>query len=138
VVVSAEALEVLAMMGIDVEDVKRKLASGEWFIVEGDAECVLGIVEVTRHVALVLAVKDNNALCLARKTEAFKAATGLGDDVLRRVVWMEVVKVSRGCVAHSKLEDRLEEVAEAIASAIVKGAEKALERVEQEGPSYVQ
>jgi len=89
-----EALKLLAKAGIDLEDIKRKLASGEWFIVEGDAECVLTVVESTRHVAIILFVEGDNALCLAKKTEAFKAAIGLNNDVLKRILWTEVVRVA--------------------------------------------
>jgi hypothetical protein len=137
--VSAEALEVLTKMGIDVEDIKNKLASGEWFAVIGDSECVLDIVEATRHAAIIIAVKSGTLLCLVKKTEAFKAATGLDDDVLRRLVFAEVVRIPRGCAVHSTLEDSPEEAAEAIASAIVEGAERALERARRgEESSYIQ
>jgi hypothetical protein len=127
--------ELLAKAGIDVEDIKNKLASGEWFVVEGDSECVLRIVEATRHVAIILFVKGDSALCLAKKTEAFKTETGLGDNVLRRVVWMEVARTTSGCVAHSALEDRPEDVAEMVARAILEGARRAAEAPE---PSYIQ
>jgi hypothetical protein len=138
---SEEASKLLARAGIDVDDIKKKLASGEWFIVEGDAECVLSVVEATRHVAIILFVEGDSALCLAKKTEAFKAATGLDDDVLKRIIWMEVVRVSKGCTAHSRLEDKPEEIAEMVARAIVEGAEiaiEALKRLKLKEPDYVQ
>ena len=138
---SEEASKLLARAGIDVDDIKKKLASGEWFIVEGDAECVLSVVEATRHVAIILFVEGDSTLCLAKKTEAFKAATGLDDDVLKRIIWMEVVRVSKGCAAHSRLEDKPEEIAEMVARAIVKGAEiaiEALKRPKLKEPDYVQ
>jgi hypothetical protein len=135
--VSAEALEILARMGIDVEDVKRKLASGEWFAVVGDSECVLDIVEASRHVAIIIAVTGGTLLCLVKKTEALKIATGLSDDVLSRMVFAEAVRIPRGCAVHSMLDKNPEEVAEIVANAIVEGVERALERVKQEG-MYIQ
>jgi hypothetical protein len=139
---SNDASRILAKAGIDVEDIKRKLASGEWFVVEGDAECVLSIVEVTRHVAIILFVEGDSALCLAKKTEAFKALTGLSDDVLKKIVWMEVKRTLTGCAAHSTLEEKPEEVAEMVARAILKGAELAEEVLEslkrEERPNYIQ
>jgi hypothetical protein len=136
-----ETLKLLARAGIDLEDVKRRLASGEWFVVEGDSECVLTIVEATKHVAIILFVDGDNAFCLAKKTEAFKAATGLSDDVLKRIVWMEVARTQTGCVAHSTLEDKPEEVAERVARAILEGAQLAtevLKRLKHKEPDYVQ
>jgi hypothetical protein len=139
---SEETSKILTRAGIDLEDIKKKLASGEWFIVEGDAECVLSVVEVTRHVAIILFVEGDSALCLAKKTEVFKVLTGLGDDVLRKIVWMEVKRTLAGCAAYSTLDKKPEEVAEMVASAILKGAELTAELLEslkhEEEPSYIQ
>ena len=137
-----EAIKILSKAGIDVEDLKRKIASGEWMIVEGDSECVLDVVSVTRHSAILLSVADGEALCLAKKTEAFMEATGLDEEALRRIVWIHVKSVPTGCSATAHIEKSVEEVADEIARALVKAAEKVLElakRLKQEDrPDYVQ
>jgi hypothetical protein len=137
-----EALKLLAKAGIDIEDLKRKIASGEWMVVEGDSECVLDVVSVTRHSAILLFVAGGEALCLVKKTEAFVEATGLDEEALRRIVWIHVKSVPTGCSAAAHIEKSVEEAADEIARALVKAAEKALEltkRPKQEGgPDYVQ
>jgi len=137
-----EALKLLAKAGIDVEDIKKKIISGEWMIVEGDSECVLDVVSVTHHSAILLSVVDGEALCLARKTEAFMEAAGLDEESLKRIVWIRVKSVPTGCAATAQVEKSVEEAAEEIARALVKAAEKALElakRLKQEDrPDYVQ
>jgi hypothetical protein len=83
--VSEEVARLLAEIGIDVEDLRKKIASGEWMIVEGDAECVVNIVAVTRHTAILLATGET-AVCLARKTRAYIETTGITEELTREII----------------------------------------------------
>jgi hypothetical protein len=124
-----EVLKSLSAVGIDIEDLKKKLKSGEWMIVEGDSECVLNVVAFTHHSAILLFVIDDNALCLAKKTETFMRLSGLSSETLKRIVWMQVMRVHTGCTATASIEDKPDEVVEDIVKSIIDGAKIALERV---------
>ena len=119
----SEAIRLLAEVGIDIEDLKRRIASGEWMIVEGDAECVVNTVAVTRHAAILL-VAGETTVCLARKTRAFREATGITEELARRIIWIHTSRVPTGCAATVWTEESAERVAEEIARALIGVAEK--------------
>jgi hypothetical protein len=127
-----EALKLLTKAGIDIEDLKRRISSGEWFIVEGDSECVLDVVAVTLHSAILLFVGGDSAVCLARKSEAFKAATGLDDEALKRLIWIHVKRVPTGCAATAWTERDVKEAAEEIARELVETVAKVLKGERQD------
>jgi hypothetical protein len=133
-----EALKLLAKAGIDIEDLKRRISSGEWFIVEGDPECVLDVVQVTLHSAIILFVSSDNAVCLAKKSEAFKVATGLDDEVLRRLIWIHVKRVPTGCAATAWTERDVEKAGEEVARELVETVRRVLEVEKSKNPDYVQ
>lgn len=139
-----EALELLNMVGIDVDDIKRRIASGDWVYVEGDATCVLKIIELTRHSAIILLIEDEFVVCLARKTQALRELTGLGEEILKSVVEMRVRRAPAGCAVHALTASDLERGAEEIASRLVESARAALKcaetckgGVDSESPDYV-
>jgi hypothetical protein len=133
-----EAVRLLAEAGIDVEDIKRRISSGEWFVVEGDSECVLDVVAVTLHSAVLLFVAGDSAVCLAKKSEAFKASTGLDDEVVKRLVWVHVKRVPTGCAATAWTEKDVEKAGEEVARELVEAVRRALELVKRQDPSYTQ
>jgi hypothetical protein len=133
-----EALKLLAEAGIDVDDLKRRVGSGEWFIVEGDAECVLDVVAVTLHSAILLFAGGGSAVCLAKKSKAFKVATGLDDEALRRLIWIHVKRVPTGCAATAWTERDVEKAGEEIARELVETVARVLRLIRGEGQDYVQ
>jgi hypothetical protein len=139
-----EALKLLSTVGIDVDDLKRRIASGDWVYVEGDATCVLKIVELTRHSAIILLIEDEFMVCLARKTQVLRELTGLGEEILKSVVEMRTRRTPAGCAVHALTASDLERGAEEIANRLVESARAALKcaetcnrGVDSESPAYI-
>jgi hypothetical protein len=139
-----EATELLSAVGIDIDDLKRRIASGDWVYVEGDAACVLKIIELTHHSAIILLIEDEYVVCLAKKTQVLSELTGLGEKVLKSIVEMRTWRTPTGCAVQALTASDLNEGAEKIASRLVESARVALKCAEtcsgdagSESPTYI-
>ena len=139
-----EALSLLSTVGIDVDDLKRRIASGDWVYVEGDAMCVLKVVELTHHSAIILLVEDEFLVCLARKTQVLRELVGLDEKTLKSIVEMHVQRTLAGCAIRALTTSDLNEGAERVASRLVESARAALKCAEtcsrdlgDESPTYI-